>query len=785
MKDPPQQQHKWPTTLRLDFGNLTQAAPRLDLSPSKPTQQRLPPPPPQQPLAAATCGPSASQHLLGFGRLHITSPNPTPETSPRPEQPAIVLAAGGQITAPVAPFPRTQACSERGPSLWRHQQQQSLGSGDENCHCIPPSPLPPEKVCCNQESAVAADQTLPLTASSNLCNLSWQGSQQLSPEQAAAAPTAGAPLPSPFNSSQERRLEIALLFEMASDVAAAWSSQEDEAPGEIQQQQPLWPEQLQQPVPSVQQPFRELWAAMLKAHHVPPLQQQAAPASSRPRLDAVQAQLDAVVGAANHGPAATVALQGSAKNIGSFQAATQMGSQQGEPNICGFTSQEISEAADPWSQHSDDRGEQQRQQQQRGSEQPARAGMGQPVMPAVLATAVPAAGCLPPPVVLPALRQYLPQQLSGEPQGRLNQWAALGPVPRLQEREVSRAAPQSPHARNRRQQERQQHEEEENRMVGSTCPVPQASDLATFQESDLATCQALQCLFEHGSLEATQDLWLFLCVAESNSPAACCLLIPILLQLLGVRESFATQREAFAAADQHNQHMPLAPQPLVAISQVPLEELLPPSGAGAAAGAANSRGGAVQSSSSASGGSGSVLCAGGRRLGGAQHADPASHGQHQQSMPAAGPVDFLTRFQAGARHTVDSSGYTAPPLKRQQEEPEGGEEQQQQRLKQVAINRRAKEQYEAALQALQTALMQQQEDQEGEAQQAVSASTSSSICSLQPLEAAASTAAAVKSVAAGAEAEERRQEAVRTFCVERRARWARQLFSLKGVCVHC
>ncbi|EFN54394.1 hypothetical protein CHLNCDRAFT_135708 [Chlorella variabilis] len=66
--------------------------------------------------------------------------------------------------------------------------------------------------------------------------------------------------------------------------------------------------------------------------------------------------------------------------------------------------------------------------------------------------------------------------------------------------------------------------------------------------------------------------------------------------------------------------------------------------------------------------------------------------------------------------------------------------------------------------------MQQQEDQEGEAQQAVSASTSSSICSLQPLEAAASTAAAVKSVAAGAEAEERRQEAVRTFCVERRAR---------------
>ena len=236
-------------------------------------------------------------------------------------------------------------------------------------------------------------------------------------------------------------------------------------------------------------------------------------------------------------------------------------------------------------------------------------------------------------------------------------------------------------------------------------------------------------------------------------------------QLADVRESFATQREAFDAADRHNgRWMPLLPQPTVVASQVPAEELLPVSGSAAAAAAQQG----PASSSSGARGSGSAGSRG-----------QPINGQEADSAVAAPPPagDFLSRFRQGALPPPDSSGYNMAPLepllKRQREEAEAEQARQQQQ--QEAASRAARE-YETRLRELRQAAAAEQQQQpvvpggalQHLGQPAGPASTGDQNRAAPPQAAAAAGSAAA--AAAAPAGQDQHQEAVRAFCVERRGR---------------
>lgn len=131
---------------------------------------------------------------LDFGRLRLTSsPGDSSAGSPRPPHARQVRDA--------APSPAELPASQAPPSLRRWQQQ-------FQDWCVPPSP---DNACSSQEAPATAAAAAPPPAATPL---------------AAAPPAAATPPPvSPFNSSQERRREIALLSELG-EGTGAWSSQE-------------------------------------------------------------------------------------------------------------------------------------------------------------------------------------------------------------------------------------------------------------------------------------------------------------------------------------------------------------------------------------------------------------------------------------------------------------------------------------------------------------------------------------------------------------------------------
>lgn len=257
------------------------------------------------------------------------------------------------------------------------------------------------------------------------------------------------------------------------------------------------------------------------------------------------------------------------------------------------------------------------------------------------------------------------------------------------------------------------------------------------------------------------------------------LVLPFSLQLCGVRESFPTQREAFAAADRYNRHMPLAPQPPVTImSKVPLQDLLPLPGSATRA---------CTPSSSSDGQSGSSESS--RRP---ESAQPASSDDRAKLPPRAAepagveadaaPPDFLSRHLAKAQPAVSSAGYiVAAALKRQREAPAHDADEVQQQQQQAAASRAAREQYEAALQAHQAAVAQarqqhqQQQQLEGRQQRHAEGHQGEPSAGDAGQQAAATGPSSSRGIqeAAAMPAEvdaDLRQEAVRTFCVERQAR---------------
>lgn len=230
--------------------------------------------------------------------------------------------------------------------------------------------------------------------------------------------------------------------------------------------------------------------------------------------------------------------------------------------------------------------------------------------------------------------------------------------------------------------------------------------------------------------------------------------------LAGVREYFATQREAFAAADQLNQRLPLLPAPTVVMSQVALEELLPAAGGSAAAQQAQQ----AAPHAGASGASGGATPVRGVQLDVGGEAESAGLCQQQQQQQPAGPADFLSRCHQGALPPVDPSSYRLPSLTKRQRD--GDEEEAARRQEQEEARRR----FEAALAGVNqpppapasAAADQQQQQRQQPAGGAPGASCSEG-----------GGAAASADTAGGmcqAEEEGRHQEAVRVFCVERRAR---------------
>ncbi|KAI3435784.1 hypothetical protein D9Q98_001842 [Chlorella vulgaris] len=682
-----------PPTASLDFSlelrGQAAAARRLALSPSS-TQQRQ-----QQPNQPPPQHASASQQLLSFGQLCITSPNITPQSSPRTQQPAAASPASVDALSPAASLPRHQQQRQHldlhpSPLSSPPTGQRSRAHGDENWYSVPPSPA-------DAGGCISQDGPAKLPAATAPCSHSRQRGQQPSPGRctlpAAESPAvlpASAPLP-PFDSSQERRQEIALLSDMAADGAAAWSSQEEEQAAASQHQHKYLP-------------LHELRSVSPAG---PPSQQE-------------QAQ----------GPAT-----GSARLLCSSQAAgSRVGSQQGQqPSACSLTSQELSVAAEPLSQKAGDGAEGQQQQQQAGGSG-SQCGMDldphapapqhlQPDTRPQLQPAPPAAtdvGHADPSSSYPAQRYG--QQHGRGCADRINQWATLGSAAGLpaqqQQQQVPAAAPSSPATLERRQQQREQEDE----MVAGTCPIP---------------------------------------------------------QLCGVRESFPTQREAFAAADRYNRHMPLAPQPPVTImSKVPLQDLLPLPGSATRA---------CTPSSSSDGQSGSSESS--RRP---ESAQPASSDDRAKLPPRAAepagveadaaPPDFLSRHLAKAQPAVSSAGYiVAAALKRQREAPAHDADEVQQQQQQAAASRAAREQYEAALQAHQAAVAQtrqqhqQQQQLEGRQQRHAEGHQGEPPAGDAGQQAAATGPSSSRGIqeAAAMPAEvdaDLRQEAVRTFCVERQAR---------------
>lgn len=435
-----------PPTASLDFSlelrGQAAAARRLALSPSS-TQQRQ-----QQPNQPPPQHASALQQLLSFGQLCITSPNITPQSSPRTQQPAAASPASVDALSPAASLPRHQQQRQHldlhpSPLSSPPTGQRSRAHGDENWYSVPPSPA-------DAGGCISQDGPAKLPAATAPCSHSRQRGQQPSPGRctlpAAESPAvlpASAPLP-PFDSSQERRQEIALLSDMAADGAAAWSSQEEEQAAASQHQHKYLP-------------LHELRSVSPAG---PPSQQE-------------QAQ----------GPAT-----GSARLLCSSQAAgSRVGSQQGQqPSACSLTSQELSVAAEPLSQKAGDGAEGQQQQQQAGGSG-SQCGMDldphapapqhlQPDTRPQLQPAPPAAtdvGHADPSSSYPAQRYG--QQHGRGCADRINQWATLGSAAGLpaqqQQQQVPAAAPSSPATLERRQQQREQEDE----MVAGTCPIPQAS----------------------------------------------------------------------------------------------------------------------------------------------------------------------------------------------------------------------------------------------------------------------------------------------------------------------
>ena len=370
------------------------------------------------------------------------------------------------------------------------------------------------------------------------------------------------------------------------------------------------------------------------------------------------------------------------------QAGSQVaGSSPQQPYICSFTSQELSELADPWSQPEEEAGASAaaaQQTQQQAAVQQMAVQQQQEQQPRHQQA---------PPAALQQQQQHMPLARGcAQWSGGTNQWAAVRPpagmagvahaaaAPALLQRRPSADAQAAAATRRTR-------EVAEDAMVDGTCPLP---------------------------------------------------------HLREVRDYFAAQREAFAAADEHNRAMPPRRTPHIVMSCVPEGQLLP---VGGAAGG-----------SATSGGSNRTAVADGQQgAGGAeQEADSAAAAER--------PADFLTRHRAGVLPAAGSSGYDMAPLapllaKRQRDDAAEDEERQRRQQQQ----QEARQQYQAALQALQQAVSAEVERQAAAAP--VHGHTGSA-------GAAAGQDPAAAAGAAEAGEEEWRQEAVRTFCVERRARWA-------------
>lgn len=305
------------------------------------------------------------------------------------------------------------------------------------------------------------------------------------------------------------------------------------------------------------------------------------------------------------------------------------------------------------------------------------------------------------------LQQQYPQQGAG-----LNQWAAVARQPL--ERADAEAA-------------RRQREAAEDALVAATCPLP---------------------------------------------------------HLQAALHNFPSQREAFAAADQLNRHMPERRPPHIVLSAVPVEQLLPVGSGGGQEGTASgsaSRGGAAlegpvqqQGPASSSSGDGEITASGGQAgcapcgPDSAGQPPPAPQGQQREQREQQPAFDFLSRYVVGALPAPGSGGYNTAPVapvlvKRQRKEAEEEQRQQQQRQASKA------QEYQALLRAHQEEVVAAAQRQQAQQQQA------QRLQALRQRQAAANPAPAASAGQAGpaaVAAQEAlwREEAVRTFCVERRAR---------------
>lgn len=330
----------------------------------------------------------------------------------------------------------------------------------------------------------------------------------------------------------------------------------------------------------------------------------------------------------------------------------------------------------------------------------------------------------------PDWRQQYPQQGSG-----LDQWAAVRqPLPQQQWRPEQWLPPlphrmQPPPWGGQEEQQqlaaRREREMEEDRLVAATCPHP-----------------ALQ----------------------------------------AVRESFPTQREAFAATDRHNRCMPLLRQPAVVPSNVQQGELLP-LGAAAAQHAASSSSHSGCGSGSTSSGAGGGAGAAQGQPGPGQEAESACAQQQQQQQS---PADFLSRFRPGALPLVDSSGYNMSPLLKRQraaaaEEEARPQQDEEQEREREAARRSAMQQYQALLRAQAQASAAAEQEQQRQQQHAATAAgiqqagpaqaaTGSEGSGVPDAPAVGGAGGAVPAPAGAYGMEGLHEEAVRCFCVERRGR---------------
>ncbi|KAL4429588.1 hypothetical protein ABPG77_008637 [Micractinium sp. CCAP 211/92] len=184
--------------------------------------------------------------------------------------------------------------------------------------------------------------------------------------------------------------------------------------------------------------------------------------------------------------------------------------------------------------------------------------------------------------------------------------------------------------------------------------------------------------------------------AEDALVAATC----PLPHLQAALHNFPSQREAFAAADQLNRHMPKRRPPHIVLSAVPVEQLLPVGSGGGQEGTASgsaSRGGAAlegsvqqQGRASSSSGDGEITASGGRAgcapcgPDSAGQPPPAPQGQQREQREQQPAFDFLSRYVVGALPAPGSGGYNTAPVapvlvKRQRKEAEEEQRQRQQR----------------------------------------------------------------------------------------------------------